>query len=159
MSKALSVDLRERVVDAVEGGASRRQAAERFGVSASSAVRWKKQERETGSVAPKALGGDRRSGKIEAHAGWLKAFVKEHHDATLEEIGAALKAEKGFSAGVSTLWRFFDRHAITLKKSLRMPPNGKGLTSSRGVRTGQQVRPRWTRTGSTSSMKPGPQRP
>ena len=39
MSKALSVDLRERVVDAVEGGASRRQAAERFGVSASGCMR------------------------------------------------------------------------------------------------------------------------
>jgi transposase len=129
MSKALSVDLRERVVGAVEGGASRREAAERFGVSASSAVRWKKRESETGSVAPKALGGDRRSGKIEAHAGWLKAFVEKHHDATLEEIGAALKTEKGHSAGVSTLWRFFDRHAITLKKSRRMPPSRRGPTS------------------------------
>ena len=129
MSKALSVDLRERVVGAVDGGASRREAAERFGVSASSAVRWKKQESETGSVVPKALGGDRRSGKIEVHAAWLKAFVKEHHDATLAEISAALKAEKGLSAGVSTLWRFFDRHAITLKKSRHMPPSRSGPIS------------------------------
>ena len=128
MSKALSVDLRERVVRAVEGGASRRQAAGRFGVSPSSAVRWKQRERETGSVTPKALGGDRRSGRIEAHADWLKAFVKQSHDATLEEIGVALKAEKGLVVAVSTLWRFFDRHAITLKKSRRMPPNRSDLT-------------------------------
>jgi transposase len=129
MSKALSIDLRVRVVGAVESGASRRQAAERFGVSPSSAVRWKKLESDTGSVVPKALGGDRRSGRIEAHAGWLKAFVKQNHDATLEEIGAALKAERGLGVAVSTLWRFFDRHAITLKKSRRMPQSRSGLTS------------------------------
>lgn len=128
MSKALSVDLRERVVRAVEGSVSRRQAAERFGVSPSSAVRWKKLEHDTGSVAPKALGGDRRSGRIEAHADWLKTFVKLNHDATLEEIGAALKTEKGLKVAVSTLWRFFDRHAITLKKSRRMLPSKSGLT-------------------------------
>jgi transposase len=129
MSKALSIDLRERVVGAVGRGVSRRQAAERFGVSPSSAVRWKKLEHDTGRVEPKALGGDRRSGRIEAHADWLKAYVKLNHDATLEEIGAALKAEKGLKVAVSTLWRFFDRHAITLKKSRRMLPNRRGLTS------------------------------
>ena len=128
MSKALSVDLRKRVVDAVDGGASRRGAAERFGVSASSAMRWKKRERETGSVAPKALGGDRRSARIEAHAQWLKGFVKDNHDATLEEIGLALQEETGVTVAVSTLWRFFDRHAITLKKSRRMPLNRNGPT-------------------------------
>lgn len=129
MSKALSVDLRERVVGAVQKGLSRRQAAERFGISPSSAVRWKKLERDTGSVEPKALGGDRRSGRIEVHADWLKAFVKRNHDATLEEIGAALKAERGLKVAVSTLWRFFDRHAITLKKSRRMLPSKSGRTS------------------------------
>lgn len=129
MSKALSVDLRKRVVRAVEDGASRREAAERFGVSASSAVRWKQQDLKTGDVRPKALGGDRRSGRIEAHAAWLKAYVKKNHDATLEEIGAALLTEKGLSAAVSTLWRFFDRHAITLKKSRRMQPSKNDRTS------------------------------
>ena len=64
MSKSLSVDLRERVVGAVESGASRRQAALRFGVSISSAIRRKQRQRETGDVKPKALGGDRWSGKI-----------------------------------------------------------------------------------------------
>jgi transposase len=129
MSKALSNDLRERVVGAVAGGVSRRKAAERFGVSPSSAVRWKKLEHDTGSIVPKALGGDRRSGKIEAHADWLKAFVKQNHDATLEEIGAALMAEKGLKFAVSTLWRFFDRHAITLKKSRHTRQNKSGQIS------------------------------
>ena len=128
MARAYSIDLRTRVVGVVDGGVSRRGAAERFAVSASSAVRWNKQQLETGNVAPKPQGGDRRSGKIEAHADWLIAYVKQKHDATLEEIRAALKTEKDLKVSVSMLWRFYDRHAITYKKSRSMPP-------SRNVRT------------------------
>ncbi|MDR6100188.1 transposase [Agrobacterium larrymoorei] len=40
MSKALSVGLRIRVLAAVDGGASHREAAEGFGVSAASVSRW-----------------------------------------------------------------------------------------------------------------------
>ena len=66
MSKALSVDLRVRVLSAVRAGATHRQAAERFGVSAASVSRWRAREREQGDARPKALGGDRRSKRIEA---------------------------------------------------------------------------------------------
>ena len=52
MATALSIDLRSRVVTAVEGGMSRRRAAARFGVSYSSAIRWVRQARETGDIAP-----------------------------------------------------------------------------------------------------------
>lgn len=69
MPKILSLDLRLRVVAAVEGGMSRRQAAERFGVSAASAVRWLQRSRAAGLVASRAVGGDRRTARIEAHAG------------------------------------------------------------------------------------------
>ena len=51
MSSALSVDLRERVVRAVEAGASRHQAAKRFGVSLASASRWCGQFAREGHVA------------------------------------------------------------------------------------------------------------
>ncbi len=68
MAKALSVDLRQRVIEAISQGMSRRQAAARFGVSASSAIRWAAQLRTTGNVAPKKQGGDRKSGRIEAQA-------------------------------------------------------------------------------------------
>jgi transposase-like protein len=57
MCKALSIDLRERVVAAIAAGASCRAAAARFGVSAASAIRWAALARETGSVAPGPLGG------------------------------------------------------------------------------------------------------
>jgi transposase len=126
MARAYSIDLRKRVLGVVAGGVSRRGAAERFAVSASTAVRWKKQELATGNVTPKSQGGDRRSGKIETHADWLIAYVKKHHDATLEEIRAALKTEKDLKVSVSMLWRFYDRHAITYKKSRPTLPSRNG---------------------------------
>src|SRR4051795_7636228 len=82
MSKALSLDLRTRVLAAIAGGVSCRQAAQRFGVSASSAIRWRSLERRQGDARPKALGGDRRSGRIEARAGLILGLVDEdagHH--------------------------------------------------------------------------------
>ena len=82
MSKALSLDLRTRVLAAIAGGLSCRQAAERFGVSASSAIRWRALECIQGDARPKALGGDRRSGRIEARAGLILALVEETPDIT-----------------------------------------------------------------------------
>ena len=118
MSKALSVDLRDRVVAAIEEGMSCRQAAVRFGVSASSAIRWRALSRRQGDVRPGPLGGDRRSARIEAHADLILGLVKVTPDLTLAELRARL-AEQGLVVGMGTLWRFFDRHKITLKKSRR----------------------------------------
>lgn len=128
MSKALSVDLRERVVAAIAGGLSRREAATRFGVSASSAIRWWSQHRESGTVAPKALGGDRRSARIEAHAPLILGILAQQPDITLVELRAEL-AGAGFQAGVTTLWRFFERRRITLKKTQRMRRSKTARTS------------------------------
>jgi transposase len=122
MSKALSLDLRTRVLRAIAGGLSCRQAAERFGVSASSAIRWRAREREQGDARPKALGGDRRSGRIEGHAAAILSLVEETPDITLHEIRTAL-ADKGVAVGVATLWRFFARRRMTLKKRRRTPPS------------------------------------
>lgn len=67
MSRELSVDLRVRVLDAVALGATHREVAERFGMSAASVSRWRKRERDQGDPRPKALGSDRHSDWIEAH--------------------------------------------------------------------------------------------
>jgi transposase len=122
MAKALSVDLRERVVAAVAAGASCREAAARFGVSAASAVRWCALVREAGSVAPGPLGGDRRSARIEAQAALILSLVEQKSDITLAEIRAEL-ARASVPAGIGTIWRFFDRHRITRKKRPRTPPS------------------------------------
>jgi len=127
-SRTLSLDLRERVVAAISGGLSRRQAAERFGVSPASAIRWCALARETGSATPKPRGGDRLSGRIEAQAARIRTLIDEKDDLTLTEIRAHL-AEEGHHFSVGTLWRFFARHRITWKKRPPMRQSKTGRTS------------------------------
>ena len=105
-----------------------RQAAARFGVSASSAIRWRSRLRTQGDVRPGPLGGDRRSGRIERHADVILGLVERKSDITLAELRAAL-AEQGVATSLSTLWRFFVRRRITLKKSRRTPTNRAAPTS------------------------------
>jgi transposase len=122
MAKSLSVDLRERVIAVIDGGVSRRQAAARFGVSVSSAIRWHALALRSGDATPKRQGGDRRSGRIEAHAGVILDAVAKQSDITLAELRELL-AGRGVSVGIATLWRFFARRKITLKKSPGMRPS------------------------------------
>jgi transposase len=128
MAKALSVDLRSRVVAAIGSGMSCRQAGLRFGVSASSAIRWRALERSQGNARPKVQGGDRRSERIEKHAERILALAGATPDMTLMEIRTAL-AEEGTMFGIGTLWRFFDRRQITWKKRLRTLPSRTAPTS------------------------------
>ncbi len=115
MASALSVDLRRRVVGAIEGGLSCRAAAERFGVSPSIAIRWRAQEQREGDVTPKRQGGDRHSHRIEAHAELILSALAAKPDVTLAELRDGLK-ERGVAVAIGTLWRFFKRRRITRKK-------------------------------------------
>ena len=109
MSKALSLDLRTRVLAAIASGLTCRQAALRFGVSASSAIRWRALARSQGDARPKVLGGDRRSGRIEAHKTTILSVLEQTPDLTIEELRQAL-GEKGLWFGFGTIRRFFARH-------------------------------------------------
>lgn len=115
MSKALSVDLRIRVLAAVAAGATHREAGARFGVSPASVSRWRALQREEGNVQPGPLGGDRRSGRIEAQAELILQVLDQMRDATIEELRQALGA-RGHWFGYGTWRRFFARHRITRKK-------------------------------------------
>ena len=90
MTKPLSNDIRERLVSAVDGGLSRRSAARRFGVAASTAIKWVDQWRRTGDVGARPQGGDYRSHRIEAHAEEILALVDAAPDITLGEIASNL---------------------------------------------------------------------
>ncbi len=114
-SRTLSLDLRERVVAAVSNGLSRRQAAERFGVSPAIATHWCALAAATGSAVARPRGGDRLSHRIKAQAARIHALIAEEDDLTLSEIRARL-AEDGHHFAIGTLWRFFARHKITWKK-------------------------------------------
>jgi transposase len=124
MPKSYSGDLRERVIEAVELGASRREAAERFEVSVSSAVKWLQRWRESGSAAPKPRGGS--VSPLEGHMARVLAVVAEQPDLTLVETVVELRKQR-IRTSRSSLWRFLDRHGLTLKKK----PASRGTAASR----------------------------
>jgi transposase len=128
MSKALSLDLRVRVLKAVAEGASHRAAAARFGVSAASVSRWRALERIQGDPRPGPLGGDRRSARVEAQGVLIRQLIEATPDVTTEELRATL-AEQGHSFGYGTLQRFFRRHGLTRKKRPAMRPSRSAPTS------------------------------
>src|SRR5437762_12817043 len=120
MPRCYSGDLRERVIEAVEKGASRREAAEHFDVSVSSAIKWLQRWHESKSAAPKPRGGS--VSPLEEFAAQILARVAEQPDLTLVEIVAKLRKQR-IRTSRSSLWRFLDRHDITLKKACK-PPSG-----------------------------------
>jgi len=131
MVRAYSMDLRERLVAAVEAGESRRAAARRFGVSASIAVKWLQRVDRTGSVAPDKMGGHRRPA-LEAHRDWVLARIAEKPDLTLRALAAEL-SERGVKAGQYAVWSFFKREGMTFKKN---PARGRTGPSGRGQEAG-----------------------
>jgi transposase len=122
------MDLRDRVIAAIDGGLSCRAAAARFGVSAASAIRWRQLTLRTGKAVPRRPGGDSRSKRIEAHHAFIRTLIAADVDLTLEEVRDALAAQ-GTLVSVAAVWRFFDRHKITRKKRPRTPASRTGPTS------------------------------
>lgn len=128
MAKSLSFDLRSRVLDAIADGLSCRQSAARFGVSASSAIRWQALRQAGGDGRPKPQGGDRLSRRTDAHAGLIAAALDDAPDITLPELKDRLAAQ-GASTSVTALWRYFRRHNITRKKRQPTRPSRTARTS------------------------------
>ena len=126
MARAYSSDLRIRVIRAVEGGFSARGAGRRLGIGESTATAWMGRWRRTGSAAAKSQKGRSRS-PLQPHTDWLLALIGERADLTLEEIRGLL-GERGVRVGVSSVWRFFDRHGISFKKKPCTPPSGNAPT-------------------------------
>jgi transposase len=128
MPRSYSADLRERVIEAVEMGASRHEAADRFEVSVASAVKWLRRWHESRSAAPKARGGS--VSPLEKCAARVLAVIAEHPDLTLMETVAELRRRR-IRTSKSALSRFFARHDITFKKK---PASGGAAASGRGPR-------------------------
>lgn len=115
MPKTLSMDLRERIVRHVREGHSRRSAALKFTVSASSAVRILARHRATGTVAPKAGRGGRRS-RLEGQRDYLVRRIAEVADITMPDLAAELAA-RGLRIDPSNLSRWFIRNGYRFKKN------------------------------------------
>jgi transposase len=124
MPKSCSCDLRQRVIEMVEVGASRHEAAEHFGVAVSSVVKWMQRWNESRRAAPKPRGGS--ISPLEHQAERILAVISDQPDLTLEETAAELRRQR-IRTSRSSLSRFFHRHDITLKKK----PAGRRARASR----------------------------
>jgi transposase len=137
MARALSQDLRSRVIVAIEGGLSCRAAAKRFGVGIATAIRWLKAWRTEGRRTALPMGGDLRSQRIEAFARVILGAIEARVDITLVEMAELLEREHGAKFAPSTIWRFLDRHGMTFKKNRarqRAASSGRGPAAAGLVR-------------------------
>ena len=116
MTAPLSRDLRERIARAVSDGSSIRQAAGRFQVSPSAAIKLMQRVRQTGSTAPAKIGGYRRP-LLEAYADWLRTMVSERKGITLREIRTELAARGVVVKALSTIADMLHRLDQSHKKS------------------------------------------
>jgi transposase len=113
MPQSYSGDLRERVIGTVEAGSSRREAADLFEISVSSAIRWVKRWHEEGSSEPKPRGGS--CSVLDKYADRILTIAAEHQDWTLDEILAAMHKQR-IPGSRTALWRFLDLMISPLKK-------------------------------------------
>ncbi len=143
MARAYSHDLRVRVLDAVGAGLSRRAAAARYRIGVATVIRWAALVAVTGETKAKRQGRPRGS-KLDAHEGFLLGLIDETDDITLAEMQDRLRAKRGVSVGLGTLWRFFDGRAVTWKKSRRMRPSRTAPTWRRRARHGSRPSPNST---------------
>ena len=117
MAAPLSMDLRRRVLDAIEQeGMSRRAAAARFGIGVRTAIRWMSEFRARGSIEPREMGNPSKP-KLTPHRQAVLSLLEAEKDITIEGLRHAL-AEKGIVIGYGSIRRFFDRERITRKKRL-----------------------------------------
>nr|WP_155255265.1 IS630 family transposase [Bradyrhizobium elkanii] len=114
MGKPYSLDLRKRVVAAIEGGMSRNQAAKQFGVAISTAIGWMQRVDETGSVAPGQMGGHKPKAVSGDHAVWLSQRIKDG-DFTIRGLVAEL-AGRGLKVDYHSVWDFVHAEKLSFKK-------------------------------------------
>lgn len=155
MTAPLSQDLRERIVRAVEGGSSIRQAAVRYEVSPSAAVKLLRRVRETGSSAPARIGGHRRP-ILEPHQDLLRSLVEAKPEITLAEIQAELRSRGILVSALSTIHDMLKRMRLTRKKRRCTRPSRTAPMSRASAGAGGPGSAIWTRAASCFSTRPAP---
>lgn len=115
MARAYGPDLRQRVIEAIEGGMPTRAAARRFSIGESTAGAWHRHWRATGSVEPKRQGNQGGS-VLDAHEPFILGLINEAADISLVEMAERLEIERSVTVDPSTIWYFLRRRGITYKK-------------------------------------------
>src|ERR1700746_2604039 len=144
-------ELRIRVIHFVEAGGSRREAAEQFQVSASSAIRWMQRFHEDGVCEPARRGGS--TSPLEKYSGQILALIREQRDLTLNEIVSVLHRRR-IPGSRSALSRFFARQGITFKKKACGRQSASGPTWLAHAGAGFASKVGLTLLASYSSTKP-----
>jgi len=119
MTRALSNDLRERVVAAVVVGESCRSVAARFEVAVSSVVKWSQRHRRTGSVAPGKMGGHRKP-VLDPHRAFIMERMRQTPHLTLHALKDELAA-CGVNVSHNAVWLFLRREGLRFKKNAVRP--------------------------------------
>jgi len=128
----------KKVMKAIAGGMSRRQAAARFDIGPGTAVRWAKQVETTGDVAPLRMGCDRRSQRIEAHADFILARIAEKPDMTIMELREKSGSATASGFGYGTVVRFLARTTSRARRRRAMRRSRKETTSRPSARLGSR---------------------
>lgn len=118
MARAFGVDLRRRVIEAIEGGLSTRAAARRFAIGESTAGAWHRHWRKTGSHEARRQGG-RNGSVLDTHESFLMGLIENQADITLAEMASRLEDDRSVRVDPSTIWYFLNRRGITFKKRPR----------------------------------------
>jgi transposase len=122
MARPYSVDLRVRVIEAIDGGLSTRQAAARFAIGIATAGAWHRSWRERGNAKPGKQGNPGCS-KLDAYEDFILGLIAAEKDIALHEIAERLAEAYGLTVQPSTVWYFLKRRGLTFKKRRRTPPN------------------------------------
>jgi|TARA_B100000315_G_scaffold118866_1_gene108911 putative transposase len=115
MTRPYSLDLRERVVTAVQSGETCRAVAARFGVAVSSVVKWHQRFRGTGSVAPGKMGGHRRR-VLDPHRDFIIERIGRTPHLTVRGLRDILVA-RGITVSHQAVWTFLRREGLSFKKN------------------------------------------
>ena len=159
MGRSYSLDLRQRLIDRVTSGQSRRGAAEDLAVSASFAVKLAARHEQTGSLAPAAQGRPAGTGKLDPYRDFLIGRVKEKPDITMPELAIELAAKHGVAADPASLSRFLCKAGFSYKKKRCWRRNANALISCGFATCGSTSACRSCarcRIGSCSSTRPRP---
>src|SRR5437660_12432170 len=154
MGKPYSMDLRERVVAAVEtGGLSCHQAAAQFGVGVSTAIVWVRRLRETGSVAPGQMGGHKPKAISGEHRAWLleRTKARDFHLAWACRRTRRARPQGRLSGGLELR----PRREAELQKKPWWPANAIAPTSRTGGRSGTNIKTASSLSVWSSSTRPG----
>ena len=146
MARAYGIDLRRRVIEAIDGGMSARAAAARFSVGVATAIVWHRKWREVGCLEPSRQGHPQRS-RLDRYEALVIGLIDEQADIALYEIVERLSQVHGLQVGKTTLWKFLHRRGWTYKKRPPTLANSSGQTCSLDAGPGSMRSRIWARTG------------